>query len=183
MPQAASRGQPRADLLLELWRLRLEGIHYLGKRQVLRLTISQNPSPWPLCLQRFSTAHLLQLPPTCAEGSTCIMQQVLPPSALDGFSTLFRKKNSSFGRDLDPWSSRNKQCGQWMHSEAARADAKLGHGWRRKRVRFPVPCFKPQWLPGGVAVPREGTQGSLPVPGLTREMLFQCLIYGEEKWL
>lgn len=90
--QAASRGQPRADVRLEVWRLRLEGIHCLGKRQVPGLTISQNPSMWPLRLQRFSTAHLLRPPPTCAEGSACIMQQVLPPSALGAFPTLFRKE-------------------------------------------------------------------------------------------
>lgn len=44
VPQAASRGQPWADLQLQVWKLRLGGIHCLGKRQVLSLTISQNPS-------------------------------------------------------------------------------------------------------------------------------------------
>lgn len=87
LPQAASRAQPRAEL--ELWGLRLAGIQCLGKRQALSLTFSPNPS-LPAALFHCSPAPATL---TCAEGSTCIMQQVWPPSAaLGGFSTLFRKE-------------------------------------------------------------------------------------------
>lgn len=145
----------------EVWRLRLEGIHYLGKRQVLSLTISQNPSMWPLCLQRFSTAHLLQQPPTCAEGSTCIMQQVLPPSALDGFSTSFRKEQFIWKGST---SLEQQGSAMWAvdASRGSKRRCKAWPGLQKKTSEISSPLFQAPVAPWGCCCAQGEDTGFTP---------------------
>lgn len=152
--QAASCAQPRQ---LELWGLRLQGIHCLGKRRVLGLTISRNPCVWPPCLQHFSTAHLLRLPPACAGGSTCIMLQVLPPSAPSGFFHFVEKKIVHLEGIYIPGAAGiSSGCTQRQHQQMQSL------GLQKKASEIYSPLFQAPLAPWGCCCAQGGDTGFTP---------------------
>lgn len=116
--QAVSHSQPCSQADVQVKVQRFGGVHCLGRRRALGLTISRKPCLWPLCLRAWAgvrrsrrrdsscgavprpfsksrsmfpvlLAHPLQQLPTGTEESTSIMQQFSPPSVFGFFSTFF----------------------------------------------------------------------------------------------